>query len=177
MSKIRNKEYMDELAELKTRMIKAETFAEKIPLFADEILKGKLSGEEMWVRITDRYKDIYFAWGLNRGHFKRGVSGDITNHPTKDYDGYFFSVYINTLTLYDLHESFSLYDAFEGVEIFFIDHLNSRFYIEDEHIELFLEALNAWYLKARVSAKKLNAKKKLEKAQADLDKARQELEK
>jgi len=162
-------EYVKELNDLKERMIKAEKFSEKLPLFKDQILKNKYTGEENWMQFDKWYKGMYLAWGLNRGFYKK-EKDNMTNNKN-DYCGYYFNIYINTLTLYDLHEKFDLYEMLSDVDIFFIDHLNTTFYVSDENIESFLDALNVWYLQAKSKVKKFMAEKKLQEAKEELAKA------
>ena len=139
------KQYEDELKTLKIKMVGAEKFAEKIPVFRQFILDNKLDGTEDSVKFASSYKRIYFHWGLNRGRFKSRTRRTITNYKG-EYDKYLFKVYINTLTLFDSYESFGLEKVLEKSTVFFFDDLNTTFYVEDEHIEGFLEALNDWYV-------------------------------
>ena len=141
------KQYEDELKELKIKMAGAEKFAEKIPVFRQFILDKKLNGTEDSVRFADGYKDIRFHWGLHRARFKSGTSRTITSYKG-DYDKHLFMVYINTLSLYDSHEKFGLEKVLEKSTVFFFDKMNTTFYVADEHIEGFLEALNDWYVGA-----------------------------
>ncbi len=169
-------EYKNELKELKKKMEAAERHAEKIPIFKDVIIKQKLSGEEKFAKYASRYKSVYFTWELSRGFYKKGVGLKMTNHPTHDYSGYYFDLYINTLNLYGEHQEFGLYQSLDNVNIYYTDKLNTTFYIEDEYIEDFLEALNNWYLKALEELKTLRARQKLEKAEKDLIEAKKQLE-
>ena len=139
------KQYEDELKALKKKMVGAEKFAEKIPVFREFILDNKLDGTEDSVKFANSYKRIYFNWGLHRARFKSGTNRTITNYFKGDYDKHLFRVYINTLTLYDSYENFGLEKVLEKSTVFFFDEMNTTFYVEDEHIEGFLEALNDWY--------------------------------
>lgn len=162
-------EYKKELADLKAKMLTAEAFAKKLPLFEDVIIKNKLSGKENFFKYCNRYKETYLPWELSRGFYKEGGRNcTITNHPTKDYEGYFFSLYINTLSMYNRHEDYGIYEALSDVDVFFIDHLNTTFYITDENIEQFLDAINDWYLSAREKAKQQNAREVIEKKKQEL---------
>lgn len=142
------KQYEDELKALKKKMVGAEKFAEKIPVFQQFILDNKLDGTEDSVKFANSYKRIYFHWGLHRARFKSGTIRTITNYFKGDYDKHLFRVYINTLTLYDSHEEFGLEKVLDKSTVFFFDEMNTTFYVEDEHIEGFLEALNDWYVDA-----------------------------
>ena len=138
------KQYEDELKALKIKMAEAEKFAEKIPCFREFILDNKIDETEDSVKFASSYKRIYFHWGLHRARFKSGTNRKITNYKG-DYDKHLFTVYINTLTLYDSHENFGLEKVLDKSTVFFFDEMSTTFYVEDEHIEGFLEALNDWY--------------------------------
>ena len=166
-------EYKKELKDLKTKMEKAEKFAEKVPLFVERILEYKFSGEESNQEYLSRYKQIYFHWSLYRTFYTTQSEGcKPTNYKGKDFSHHLFHVYINTLTLYNVNEEFGLYDALKEIDIFYTDHLNTTFYIDDENIEPFLEALNIWYLNACEESKKACAKKSLEDAEKEIEKLR-----
>lgn len=143
-----NDKYEQELAELKKRMQKAEKFAERIPGLRNVILDKKLTGEEVWLDFGSRYKETPLRWGIKRGYYKLGTSRRITNF-REEHACYCFCIYINTLSLFDIHENFSLYEKTGKCKVFFIDKMNSTFYVEDEHIKDFLEALNLWYIEAK----------------------------
>ena len=140
------KQYEDELEALKKKMIRAEKFAERIPYFRQFILDKKLDGTEEGVTFATSYKRISFYWDLYRMRFN-SVTNRIANYEG-NYDKHLFRLHLNTLTLYDSHEKFGLEKILEKSNVFFFDGWNTTFYIEDEHIEEFLEALNAWYVEA-----------------------------
>lgn len=140
-------QYKKELKELKQKMIGAEAFADKIPCFRDFIIKNKIDGKEEFRTFASYYKKIPFNWGLSRARYISGTRRNITNYDG-EYDKYLFSVYINPLSLFGEHERFRLDRVIEESTVFFFDNLNTTFYVEDEHIEGFLEALNEWYVQA-----------------------------
>ena len=146
------KQYEDELEALKKKMIGAEKFAERIPCFRQFILDNKIDGTEDSVEFASSYKRIYFNWGLYRARFKSGTSRTLTNYKG-DYDKHLFTAYINTLSLYGDYGRFGLEKILEKSNVFFFDGLNTTFYVEDEHIEEFLEALNEWYIEALAQLK------------------------
>ena len=160
-------QYKDELKALKIKMAEAEKFAEKIPVFRQFILDNKIDGTEEWVKFPSSYKRIYFNWGLNRARFKPGTRRTITNYKG-GYDKHLFKVYINTLTLYDSHEEFGLEKVLEKSTVFFFDELNTTFYVEDEHIEGFLEALNDWYVDAIANLKQYKEDEEIRKLEERL---------
>jgi hypothetical protein len=143
-----NEEYEKELSDLKYKMQKAESFAEKLPIFSNEILSRKLSSDASYIRFSERYKAMPLTWGLNRGLFETGTKRTVTNYNGDSYKEYLFSIYINTLSMYDSHENFGLYEIKDKVPIFFLDGLNSTFYATDDQVEGLLDALLAWYERA-----------------------------
>lgn len=167
-----NKEYTKELKELKDKMIKAEKLADKVPCLSKEILDRKITGEEVYIKIAERYKTMPLRWGINRGLFDSTTSRYITNYG-KNHKGYYFSIYVNTTSLFDTH--FSVHEVAEKVPVFYYDYRNSNFYATDEQICGLLEALHEWYLAKVVEVNKLNQQKRIEKAKADIEKAEAEL--
>lgn len=146
------KQYLDELKTMKEKMEKAEKLANKLPLFKEKILENKITGEDYYVKLADRYKEISLAWGINRGFYESGTKKTMTNC-REAYSGYFFNVYINSLSLFNEHNNFGLSESMVDVDVFFFDTMNTTFYITDENISDFLEALNDWYIKARDNLK------------------------
>lgn len=113
-----------------------------------------------------------FPWGIGRGLFSQGSRREILNY-RKKYHGYLFCLYINTLTLYDRHDKYGLPNIIKA-DYFFFDALNTTFYATDEQIEPLLDDLHEWYLSAMGSAKRDNAKERLEKLTNEIKKAEQE---
>lgn len=136
--------YEKELKELRERMYQAEAFAEKVPYFADIILDNKHSMYDEWIQFTKSYKGMSFPWGINRGHYCSGTNRYIFNLK-EEHNCYLWNVYINTLTLYDDHEKFGLYDIVNDTDVFFLDKANSTFYVTDEQIIPLLDRLVEWY--------------------------------
>lgn len=168
--------YEDELKELKEKMEKAEKFAEKIPLFKDEILKNKYTGYEDNINFGSSYgssyRDIYLSWGIKRLHYVWNSDRIISNYDKNDkYDKYLFDIYINQHNLFgnsydELHES--LEKIQNKCTVFFYDEWNSEFYIEDEHIEEFLDTLNEWYLESNSKVKEYEKQKRINKLKEQL---------
>lgn len=148
--------YKKELKELKERMEKAEKFANKIPIFKNIIIERKLTGEEGYIDFGNRYKDIYLAWGIKRCNYISGANSTIINYDNDDYNVYVFNIYFNSANLFGsgIYEYFGLEKIKEKVKVFFYDELNHTYYVEDEHIEEFLEEVNKWYLEAKKQVNK-----------------------
>ena len=170
--------YKKELTELKDRMKKAESFAKKIPLFEEIILERKLTGDEEHIYFSDSYRGMPLRWGVRRALFKKGSNRIMTNyefhtdqsHPESIY---LFYIYVNTVNLFDSHEKFGLSEITKRVDVFYFDKCNSGFYIKDNHIEPFLEALNEWYKKARKEVVDHRVRLEIEETERKLQKLKQ----
>lgn len=162
--------YKKELKELKERMEKAEKFANKIPIFKDIIIERKLTGEEGFIDFGNRYKDIYLAWGIERCNYISGTNRTITNYDNDDYNVYVFSIYFNSLDLFGsgIYENFGLEKIKEKVKVFFYDEVNSTYYVEDKHIEQFLEEVNKWYLETKKQVNKYRNEQEIKKLREKL---------
>ena len=159
--------YEKELKELKEKMIRAEAFADKIPCFRDFILNNKIKGTEGFVEFASYYKNIPFNRMLTRARYISGTSRSITNF-RGEHDKYLFKAYINRDSLFGVHESFGLERVLKESTVFFFDELNTSFYVEDEHIEGFLEALNNWYVLAVEQLKKQKKDEEINKLKSRL---------
>jgi len=159
------KEYQDKVDQLIEKLIKAQEFANKLPIFKDYIIKNEII-ESNWNKLGDRYKSIYLSWGINRGRYSSDSGRTVTNMKG-EYDEILTNVYINSLNLYNRYDKYGL-DILKEL-VFFYDELNTTFYIKDEQLESFFEALNEWYLDAREEAKKDFDREKIEKLQKELE--------
>lgn len=164
--------YEDELLQLKEKMVKAEKFAKKLPLFKDEILKNKYTGYENHIQFGSTYKNIFLAWGINRNHYVWDSVCTINNYEKDDkYNEYLFKIYVNNYNLFDTSDDElrnSLNDIQNKCNVYFYDKYNSTFYVEDKYIEEFLEVLNEWYLQARDKVKQYKRHEKIEKLKMEL---------
>ena len=166
---MKNEKYKKELADLKYKMEKAERFAERLPMFSEKILQDKISGDSHWINFGEKYKDLYCAWGINRGLYEQGTNRTVTNYYGEPYKEYLFNIYINTLSQYDSHEKFGLNEIEENTLLFFYDKCNSTFYATDNQIEGVLNALCAWYEKAKIQIVEHNKQKEIEELKARLN--------
>lgn len=144
-------------------------FADKLPIFREEIIKQELTGSESHIHFGDRYKSIYLNWGIYRLFYQSVL--DMSNYRGDDSSGYFFRMYINSFSLYDLCDNLDLELYLKDVNIFFFDKSNTTIYVDDDNIEDLLEALNKWYLQAKDRAKIIKIKNKIlqyEKSIAEL---------
>jgi len=144
-------DYRNKLRDMRIRMEKAELFAERSPVFAEQILESLLTGEETWQRFYK--KDSALLAGIGRGHYVFGTSRCVMNC-SKKHDVYLFEIYVNSLTEYSSMKEYGLCDIPETVPVFFYDKINSTFYCTDEQIDTLLEALNTWKINAVHQSKK-----------------------
>lgn len=147
------KEYEDELLKIRDRMDAAENFAEKLPHFEELIIANKYDGTEEHINFGGRYNGMPYPWGISRGRYRDGTDRMLWNYEeTSNYDEYLFSLYINTLSLYDSHSKYGLAKIADDVDVFFYDDLNSTFYATDDQIMPLLDSLSEWYQKAKAAA-------------------------
>lgn len=147
------KEYENELSELRKRMEGAETFATTLPHFEGTIISNKYDGTEDYIRFGEKYDGMPFPWGISRGRYRDGTGRMLLNYgESSNYDEYLFSLYINTLVLYDSHNEYGLEKIADDVDVFYYDNLNSTFYATDDQIMPLLDSLSEWYQKAKAAA-------------------------
>jgi hypothetical protein len=163
-----NEQYEKELNTLRKRMEQAEEFAEKFPHFANIIISNKYTMQDNWVRLSNFYKNMPFPWGINRGYFNSNTDRNINNYE-KPHDCYLWNIYINTLTLYNEHVNFGLYDIVNDVDVFFLDKANSTFYATDDQIIPLLDRLVEWYNGVSDKLKEFNKNKRINELKRELE--------
>lgn len=163
-------QYLDELNKLKIAMEKAEKFSEKLPLFSDIIISDKLSEDSDFLRFGKRYKQIPLDWGIVRCLYKSNSNRTITNYIGAEYNEFLFRIYLNTYSLFGIHDDFHLDSVVKSVDVFFYDGLNSTFYATDNQITALFEALSEWYERELKSLSTKLLKIKIDKTKKDLEK-------
>jgi len=169
-----NEIYTKELEDLKEKMLKAEAFAKKLPIFADIILREKLTEDNNNMKFGYKYKDLHLAWGINRNIYASGSNIQPTNYKGKEFRGKLFCIYINTLSIYDSHEKFGLNEVKDSTDVFHYDQSNSTFYVTDEQIEGLLETLVTWKKKAITELELFNKAAKIKELSEQLEKLKGE---
>lgn len=140
-------EYRKEIKELERKMLDAQKFAEKYPIWEDQILENKYTSE-FTGQIANSHKGLYLGWGICR-HFYR-TSDQLTNYRGDLNPQYLWYVYINQVSIFgDNYADSGLYDIHRKVDVFFFDHLNTSFYATDDQIIALLDELADWYAKAK----------------------------
>ena len=137
-------EYELQLKELKEKMIKAEAFAVRCPVFSKKILGEIITGEECFVKFAPTYKSLSTYSGIAR--YLCTVSPD-NRVIDNDKDGrkmHLYPIYINTLVEYNSQSKYGLDNIHKNIPVFFYDSLNSTFYCTDEELEGLLNALDNW---------------------------------
>jgi hypothetical protein len=141
-------------------------FAELIPLFGERILRGKVEGNE-YCQLADRYKETYFAWGINWQTTKA------VNHPKElpMLQG-LVNIYINCLYMFgeDVYSetNASVDKLAKEIDCYYYDYLNSSFYFLPDQLEYGLDKINDWYVTTKGSIESILKQKKIEKLQAEL---------
>jgi hypothetical protein len=141
-------------------------FAALIPLFSKEIIRSKFEGNQ-YFRLSDTYKETYFAWGIN-WQTNKG-----TNHPKElPMPQGLVNVYINCIHMFgeDVYSetNASVNKLATEVECYYYDRSNSTFYFLPEQLEAGLEKINDWYVTTKGSIEGILKQKKIEKLQAEL---------
>jgi hypothetical protein len=155
-------EYKKELSELKEKMIEAQRFAEKFPDFSENILSNKFT-KEFTGRMADRYKGLYYPWGINRWFYRK--KENICNFKGDFEPKYLWNIYINQLSIFgDNYTDTGIYEITKTVDVFYFDIRNTTFYATDDEIIPLLNSLADWYKEAQqvnIDFKKEKKKKKL----------------
>lgn len=152
---------------LKAKAYKACTeFSKLIPLFESTIIREKATGDSYYT-LADRYKQTYFAWGIN-WQVTKGV-----NHPENlPMPRGLINIYINCISMfgYEVYDetNASLNELAKVVNYYYYDESNSYFYFLPEQLEAGLELINDWYVKTKGSIEGIWKQKKIAKLQAEL---------
>jgi hypothetical protein len=169
MSNKLREQYKKELKDLKEKMLKAESFAKKIPVFEDLIIENKYTEDRGSLDFGRQYKKIPLDWRIRRFSYKGDRAKYICNYKG-ECNEHLFNIYINTVSLFDEHNKFNLYDYIKDEDVFFIDRLNTTFYVRDCQIGDFLEKINNWYVEAIEKLKEFQKDKKIKELKKELDK-------
>ena len=122
---------------------KVTTFAEKLPLFADQIISSEHTGES-YCELAMYYNGVRFNWGIN------WTVRRPTNYPEdQPCEIGLVNVYINCISLFhdDMYTfAYNELDKTVGkINCYFYDDLNSTFYFKPDEIEAGLDAIVQWY--------------------------------
>jgi hypothetical protein len=159
-------ELQAELVNIAKKYKNCTEFAALIPLFSKRILRDKVEGIE-YVQLADRYKETYFAWGINWQTTKG------CNHPKElPMPRGLINIYINCMNMFGdaVYEETndSINKLAIEVDCYYYDALNSSFYFLPEQLEAGLDKINDWYVTTKGSIEGILKQKKIEKLQAEL---------
>jgi hypothetical protein len=141
-------------------------FSKLLYLFKSTIIREGITGE-CYYTLADRYKQTYFAWGIN-WQVTKGV-----NHPENlPMPRGLINVYINCFSMFGdevyNETNASINELAKVVNCYYYDELNSSFYFLPEQLENGLKFINDWYVKTKGSIEGILKQKKIAKLQAEL---------
>lgn len=159
-------ELQKKLDEQKALYVEVQKFAEIVPMFKDEIIRHEYTSDR-YCKFTERYKDMYFAWGICWSvHEPTNYEGEYNGTGT-------VSVYVNCLTLFhdDLYNfaTTELFKTMQHVPMFHNDVLNSTFYFEPHQVEHGLDMIVSWYNRVKAEGDKILKQKTYEKLKRQLE--------
>ena len=159
--------YIDEL----NRMLEAEEFAERLPLFKDFILKNKINNKNMVAQLGEKVLDVYLGQTIRLYNYSETNNGTLTNYSGKPISIPLVVFYINRYSMFggDFYDGI-IKELDESVEdlVYFHDSINSEYYVTEENLEEFCDKLSIWYKLALAKNKQFVAQKKKEKLLKEL---------
>ena len=156
----------EKLKEKKKEYELVTAFAVKLPLYADKIISNEYVGL-VHVPLAYRFKTLPLDWGVNWTLSKP------TNYHHDTFQSGLISVYVNSYSLFgdissevdtELTREFS-----NSKNIYFIDWLNSTFYVTPEQLEEFLEHLHNWYVLCKSKADTIRKEQKVKELREQLE--------
>ena len=159
--------YIDEL----NRMIEAEEFAKRLPLFKDYILKNKINNKNMVAQLGEKVLDVYLGQAIRLYNYSEIYLGTPTNYNGKPISIPLIVFYVNEYSMFgDNFYDEIIKDLDESVKdlVYFYDSINSKYYVTEENLEEFCNKLSIWYKLALAKNKQFVAQKKKEKLLKEL---------
>lgn len=156
----------EKLKEKKKEYELVTAFAEKLALYSDTIISNEYTGA-VYVTLVHRYKTLPLDWGINWTLSKP------TNYYHDSFQSGLVCVYVNSYSLFgdissevytELTREFS-----NSKNIYFIDWLNSTFYVTPEQLEEFLERLHNWYVLCKSKADNIRKEQKVKELREQLE--------
>ena len=159
--------YIDEL----NRMLEAEEFAKRLPLFKDFILKNKINNKNMVAQLGEKVLDVYLGQAIRLYNYSETFKGTPTNYNGKPISIPLVVFYVNKYSMFgdDFYDEI-IKDLDESVKdlVYFYDSINGKYYIAEENLEEFCNKLSIWYNLALYENRKFVAQKKKEKLLKEL---------
>ncbi len=163
--------YIDEMKTLKNKMIEAEKFAERLPLFKDYILKNKINNRNSLSHLGEKVLDVYLGQAIRLYNYSEIYLGTPTNYNGKPISIPLVVFYINRYSMFgdDFYDNIDK-DLNESVKdlVYFYDSINGKYYVAEENLEEFCNKLSIWYKLALAKNKQFVAQKKKEKLLKEL---------
>ena len=159
--------YIDEL----NRMLEAEKFAERLPLFKDFILKNKINNKNMVAQLGEKVLDVYLGQAIRLYNYSEIYLGTPTNYNGKPISIPLIVFYVNEYSMFgDNFYDEIIKDLDESVKdlVYFYDSINGKYYVTEENLEEFCNKLSIWYKLALAKNKQFVTQKKKEKLLKEL---------
>ena len=161
--------YIDELNALTSRMLEAEEFAERLPLFKDYILKNKIYDiKRNTLPLGEKVLDVYFGQMI----YFYNLGMKLINYKHNPIEIPLIVFYINRYSMFgdDFYDNIDK-DLNESVKdlIYFYDSINSKYYVTEENLEEFCSKLSIWYNNAIEKNKQYSIEQKKIRLQKELD--------
>ena len=164
--------YIDELNALTSRMLEAEEFAERLPLFKDYILKNKINTNHTISHLGEKVLDVYINQAIRLCNYSENFKGTPTNYNGKPISIPLVVFYINRYSMFgdDFYDNIDKeLDASVDDLVYFYDSLNSKYYVTEENLEEFCSKLSIWYNNAIDKNKQYSIEQKKIRLQKELD--------
>ena len=165
--------YIDELNALTSRMLEAEEFAERFPLFKNYILKNKITNTGRNVtQLGDKVLDVYLGQIVYLYNYSKTLKGTPANYRGEPIEVPLIVFYINRYSMFgdDFYDEI-IKELDESVEnlVYFYDSINSKYYVIEDNLEEFCSKLSIWYNNAIEKNKQYSIEKKKIRLQKELD--------
>lgn len=163
--------YIDELKTIKNKMIEAEKFAKRLPLFKDYILTNKINNRNNVSHLGEKVLDVYLFNTIRLYNYSETFKGTPTNYNGKPISIPLVVFYINRYSMFgdDSYDEI-IKELDESVKnlVYFHDSINYKYYIAEENLEEFCNKLSIWYKLALAKNKQFVTQKKKEKLLKEL---------
>ena len=157
---------------LTSRMLEAEEFAERLPLFKDYILKNKINTNHTISHLGEKVLDVYIGQAIRLCNYSENFKGTPTNYNGKPISIPLVVFYINRYSMFgdDFYDNIDKeLDASVDDLVYFYDSINSKYYVTEENLEEFCSKLSIWYNNAIDKNKQYSIEKKKIRLQKELD--------
>ena len=160
--------YIDEL----NKMLEAEEFAKRLPLFKDFILSNKIDNKNMVAQLGEKVLDVYLGQAIRLYNYSEVNNGTPTNYLGNPIKVPLIVFYINRYSMFgdDFYDNIDKeLDASVDDLVYFYDSINSKYYVTEENLEEFCDKLSIWYNNAIEKNKQYSIEQKKIRLQKELD--------